>query len=360
MAEQSHSALYYPSIEFVDPQWLWASSLLWDRIYRIVPKDYVPEDSDNVKRLAETGEIGAAIHPDEYTKAVSKKFIEKLHTRHWNAAALSHNMDKDYARLHHDKVDVQLRDLIVAKGRGASHQNWLYVPNDFAALYMTYLARHISQKANLNLVTDAAAAWTAATYFSFDGRVEDWPREEFPHVLAAMLIRDFIPTNVLNVEPKALLLFREKRREERHRFMNAVRNAAARLANCHDATVVRDMYEDLKKEITSSLVEYRDGMDLLKVKAAWTGIKTLVFPAATGVIGKLIALDPTQLTILAATGFAMGAVSGLVAITQRGKKLTREYDYSYLLHMRREWEKCYQGSDWNYYLCRQMEEFIND
>jgi hypothetical protein len=40
MENATYSALYYPSIEFADPQWLWASSLIWDRIYRIVPKDY--------------------------------------------------------------------------------------------------------------------------------------------------------------------------------------------------------------------------------------------------------------------------------------------------------------------------------
>jgi hypothetical protein len=185
------------------------------------------------------------------------------------------------------------------------------------------------------------------------------PREDLPHVLAAMLIRDFIPTNVVNIEPKALLSFRDKHRDERHRFVNAVRTAASRMANCHDAKVARDMYEDLKKDITSSLEDYRKSMDILKVEG-WTGIKTLLFPAATGVIGKLIALDPTQLTILSAAGLAIGAVSGIASMKQKGKKLTREYDYSYLLHMRRTWQKCYRNSDWNYYLCRQMEEFIND
>src|SRR6266576_3973995 len=35
-------ALYYPTIEFQDYAWLWSASLLWDRIYRIVPKGYEP------------------------------------------------------------------------------------------------------------------------------------------------------------------------------------------------------------------------------------------------------------------------------------------------------------------------------
>jgi len=353
-----NSALYYPSIEFVDPSWLWASSLLWDRIYRIVPKDYIPEDSENIKRLAETGEIGVPIQPDEYAKEVSDKFLEKLQTRHWDAAALSGSVE-GYSRLHHDKVDVRLREMIVAKGSGASHEDWLYVPTEYGALYMTYLARYIARKSGLNLVTDVAAAWTGSTYFSYDGRIQDCPMKDDPHVLAAMIIRDFIPTNITDITPADLLSFRDKRRDERQQFMIAVKNAAESLANCHDAKVARDMYEDLKRDIESNLKEYRKSMDILKVEG-WTGLKTLTFPATTGVIGKLIALDPTQLAIFATAGAAMGVVCGLSSMAQKGKKLDSEYDYSYLLHIRRNWQKCYRGEDWNYFLCRQMEEFIND
>lgn len=359
MENVSYSALYYPSIEFADPEWLWASSLIWDRIYRIVPKDYEPEDSDNVRKLSETGEIGVPIHPDEYAKAVSVKFINKLHSSHWDAAALSGSLENDYVRLHHDKVDVRLRNLIVAKGRGASHGDWLYVPTDFEALYMTYLANYISEIENLNLVTDESAAWTGSTYFSYDGRIKDWPSKEYPKVLAAMLVRDFVPVNIINISPRKLLSFRERRRDERHRFVGAVRNAAERLANCHDVKIAQDVYQDIKKDVAESLEEYRKSMDLLKVEG-WTGIKTLMFPATTSMLGKLIDLDPSKLKIISAVGVAMGAVSGLAVVAQKRKKLIHEYDYSYLFHMRRTWENCYRGYDWNYYLCRQMEEFIND
>ena len=89
-------------------------------------------------------------------------------------------------------------------------------------------------------------------------------------------------------------------------------------------------------------------------------MKTIIFPATTGVISKYIPLDPTQLAILNATGLAMGVVSGLATMKQKGKRLSEEYDYSYLVNLQREWQTCYRGEDWNYFLCRQMEEFIND
>jgi hypothetical protein len=359
MSDKQHYGLYYPSIEFADPNWLWASALIWDRIYRIVPRDYTPEDSDSVKRLSESGEIGAPIHPDEYAPDVAKTFIEKLRTEHWDAAALSHNDDDEYARLHHDKVDVQLREMIVAQSRAASREKWFYVPTEFEAHYMTYLARHISEKNGLNLVTDVAPAWTGSTYFAFDGLVRDYPTEDLPFVLASIVVRDFIPSNILGVPPEQLLAFRDRYRDERHRFVGAIQKAAADIANCHDAKVAKDMFEDLQKDIVASTDDFRRSIEILKVQG-WTGMKTIVFPAATAVIGKLISLDPSQLFVLSATGLAMGAVSGLAAMKQKGKRLSKAHEYSYLLHLRRLWKQCYRDADWNYYLCRQMEEFIND
>jgi hypothetical protein len=355
----AHSALYYPSIEFVDPRWLWAAALVWDRIYRIVPKDYVPDDCDNVRRLTESGEIGIAIHPDDYTEAVAQQFMTKVNSGDWNAAALEGDLDEEYAHLHRDKVDVQLREMILAKGRGSSQDEWLHVPSDFGALYMTYLAGHIAERACLSLVTDAPAAWTGCTYFAFDGQLRDYPSEDLPQVLAVMLVRDFIPTNLLSIPPSAILSFRERRRAERHRFAEAVRAAAEQLANCRDPNVAQDMYEELKKDVRDSLEEYRRSMDVLKVEG-WTGLKTLVFPAATKVLSGLFPLDETQVTLLSATGVAIGAVSGLASLHEKGRRLARDCEYSYLFNMQREWEKCYRGKDWNYYLCRQMEEFIED
>jgi hypothetical protein len=139
-------ALYYPTIEFQDYHWLWSAALLWDRIYRIVPSTYEPEEAENVKVLCEAGEIGIPIHPDEYAKDIAGEFISKLESKDWHAAALEFDVPEEYARLHRDKVDIKLRELIVAKGKGTAHDEWFHVPTQFEALYMTYLAKTISEK----------------------------------------------------------------------------------------------------------------------------------------------------------------------------------------------------------------------
>jgi len=109
--------LYYPTIQFKQEhyRWLWSASLLWDKIYRIVPEGYVLNEPRNITELCETGDIGIGINPKDYSAQVAQEFMGKLENKAWEASALMfHNDDineyKEYCRLHKDKVDVSLRN----------------------------------------------------------------------------------------------------------------------------------------------------------------------------------------------------------------------------------------------------------
>ncbi len=355
-------ALYYPTIEFQDYQWLWSASLLWDRIYRIVPKYYEPNDPENIKILAETGEIGIPIHPDAYTEEIANKFLDKIESGEWQAAALEFDIPEAYAKIHQDKVDVELRKMIIAKGQAAAHKEWLYVPTGFEALYMTYLAEQISRKNNLHLLSDSTAAWTGSTFFKYDGKIEDFPYQDQTHQLATLVIRDFIPTNILDISPNDLIKFRERYRDERVRFLNKIKELARAISECDDETVFNDMLHDLKRDIESALKDYRKSMQALNI-TGWTGIKSLTFPVvtkvATAIAGK--DLDVTTLMVVSALGIGIGLVSGFTNWQEKRRKLEKESDYSYLMHLSPKWKGIARyGHDYNYFLCREMEEFIND
>jgi hypothetical protein len=249
-------ALYYPTIEFQNYPWLWSAALLWDRIYRIVPESYEPNDPENVQILKETGEIGIPIYPDSYTKDVAETFLNKIESGEWQAAALEFDIDETYARLHQDKVDVQLRKMIIAKGKAAAQGEWLNVPIEFEALYMTYLAEQISKKNNLQLLSDSAAAWTGSTFFKYDGEIEDFPLDEQTQQLATLVIRDFIPKNILDIRPHDLVKFREKYRDERRRFVNAIREAAKTISECDDETVYNDRITAVRLKLTDRHITY--------------------------------------------------------------------------------------------------------
>lgn len=72
-------------------------------------------------------------------------------------------------------------------------------------------------------------------------------------------------------------------------------------------------------------------------------------------------LDPSTLLVVSTLGIGLGLVTGLADYRQKRKKVEQESDYSYLLHLGREWKgRARYGKDYNYFLYREMEEFIND
>lgn len=355
-------ALYYPTIEFRDSAWLYSAALLWDRIYRIVPSSYVPDDPEDLRDLIETGEIGIPIHPDIYAKDIAEEFINKLQSEQWDAAALEYDIPEDYSRLHSDKVDVKLRELMIAKGRAQNNDEWLFVPTEFEAHYMTYLANAIADRNNLSMLTDSTPAWTGATYFKYDGEIEDFPTEDLTHLLATIVIRDFIPENIEDISPREIIKYRDKYRDERKRFMLAMQSAANRISSCEDPYIIRDLIDDIKKDIDSALKDYRHSLSVLNITAL-TGIKSLTFPAlakiASMVTGQGLSVE--TLAVISALGFGIGLVSGFAEWSNKRRILSKESDYSYLIHLGRNWKNCTMyGNDYNYYLCREMEEFIND
>lgn len=355
-------SLYYPTIEFQDYRWLWSASLLWDRIYRIIPEGYEPDEPENIRLLSETGEIGIPIRPDAYTKETAKDFLDKVDSGQWSAAALEFEIPEAYSQLHQDKVDIELRNMIIAKGKADAHGEWLNVPIEFETLYMTYLANQVAQRNNLQLLSDSAAAWTGATFFKHDGEIEPFPYEDRTQQLATLVVRDFIPGNIMDFHPEAILKFRAKYGDERQRFLNSIRNAAKVFSECEDEGVYRDRFEDLKKEIEASLKDYRGSLQALNV-AVWTGIKSVSFPVVTKVATAIAGtdLDVATLAVVSAMGIGLGLVSGFSDWKEKRRKIDKDSDYSYLMHLRRNWKgSAIYKNDYNYFLCREMEEFIND
>ncbi len=93
-----------------------------------------------------------------YGKAVAEEFMTSVKTSKWQAAALEKDQVKEYARIHHEKIDVQVRQMLISSGKATSRDQWLYVPEDFEKLYMTYLATKIAQQNNLQAVSDTSGA----------------------------------------------------------------------------------------------------------------------------------------------------------------------------------------------------------
>lgn len=364
----SNSALYYPYICFQDYEWLWVSALLWDRLYRIVPKGFEPNDPDNIKQLLDGGEIGIYIEPEAYSAEVSDSFIKNIESHHWTASALKTRKDKEgYSRLHREKIDSALRKIIIDRNIGKYNGDWLSVPREFASIYMTYLANDISSKNNLSLITDTSTAWTSNTYFRYAEEIEqkqNLPRASISdiqinnEILAIMTVKDFIPKNVLNIQPTDILKFRRQRKYERQRFLSAINNSATKLSNCSDPKIKDDILHEIKDDIDSSMLEYKKSMDILNV-VGWCGLSSIALPAVSALFHNVVPSGSPVIDIGSITIGAMACVGDLAFKS----KPQRNSDYSYLFEIQDRWGSPYYNRDiggYNHWLNDRMFEFVND
>lgn len=357
-------ALYYPTIEFNNPKWLWTAALLWDRIYRIVPNGYAPKDSRNILELMEDGTIGAAIDPSTYSSEVADKFVDKYNGADWNAPALGNYelMSSKYINLHRDKADVKVRNLITAQGD--KNNEWIEVPEYIAGLYMLYLANHISDENGLALITDSSASWCGSNYFSYDGQIDDFEAyNNTSDKLASLIMQDFIPKNILDISPKELLKFRDRRKDERNRFLDCMDSLASHISNCKDPKIINDIIEDHKKEILDSKKDFKKSLDIIKV-SGWVGVKSALVPVVMPVMSSMYNLSDSTKSWMSTAGIVFGVIAGFLEGKQKISKLNKEYKYNYLLELKSELERarvCFTGyNNYNSFLEYEMNNFIND
>ncbi len=104
MSKITDSVLYFPSIEFASDEWVKSSLLFWDRIYRIVPKDYEPNDSKTVQEAINCGLIrNISLEKKDLSKTADQflKFCDKL-------PFIPAGLEKKPEKIHIDKIDKRL------------------------------------------------------------------------------------------------------------------------------------------------------------------------------------------------------------------------------------------------------------
>lgn len=356
-------ALYYPSMEFRNTAWLKGMLLFWDGIRRIVPESYTPNDVDEVKPFLEA-EIIKSIDPREDAAKIADEFRNKLE-KQYTAAALSYMERPEdherYYKIHPDKVDSRLRDLLSAKEISKATKDWLNVSEEFGRYYMLYLSNSVAESRGLAKITDSKEAWAASTYFDYEGEIDpDTPFEENNQVITLML-RDFIPANIHTIPAKSILSFREKYRSERRRFLESIKSYIAKISDISDPQVIEDAVNEYKKDVEDSIKDFRESLRSLKFTSL-AGIKVIAFPLSTNVIHWLgMCTYEYQVISTAVAGLALGLLTSYREYKEKRKALIKECDYSYIYFLDNTFDKWhYDGGPLNYHLYRQIEEFIND
>jgi hypothetical protein len=261
-------ALYYPTIEFHDIDFLKKSILVWDRIFRIVPASYDPYDNEEVKEAIDAGiVIDLYLKNDEKNIAGTNflNFYEQL-KRSKEGLAMpsgfsSHSFD-DFARIHPEKTDVRLQSLfqeMSSKLDKLADGGFIKIPRYIAGIYMFYLSKVVAEKRDLNLLTDSNDSWIAGTYFSQEGNFNKDIRFSMDDVyLCNLAIDGLLPSNLSGIPMENLIKFKEKHKDERIEFQKSLDGLKKEISKCENKEHAKDIIVgDFIKNFEVAKSEYK-------------------------------------------------------------------------------------------------------
>lgn len=366
-----NATLYYPTIEFASKEWLWNACLLWDKIYRIVPEGYIPDDKSEVRAIIENADIVANIVPGKYATEIFEDFKKVIDESKW-ACALSEAdyMDGNYVRLHEGKADVQLRELLIA-GNKRDNEGFFYVPREFANTYMIYLANHIAHKNNITLTTDYDFSWLCSNFMESHGKLDDdINRGADLTKLGSLTFANFIPYGIEKLSAMELLAFRENSKEERHLFFDEMQKLSDTIMNVNDEKIINDIFNERMREFQRARGEYIKRIRDIKIEGFY-GVKTVMFPVISTLATALTNVPDEVSRVLNACGVCCGVIGGIWDTKRKLKAETKKYSVNYLVQLsyhlshncnnRFFQDKGYSNLDYYHmYLNDRINEFIYD
>jgi len=346
--------LYYPFIHFRDEAWLKLSALYWDDVTRIVPRDYRPRDSRDVRALEDAGVV-KRVDPSAYEAPVGElfrvllaRYAGKL-VRRYDVSARDEwpaNLERfglkagrvsaqSLAFIHCSKLEPALKDqLLKLKLALPSHdRRWLGMHPAIVSAYMIALAGEISRRRGLSPSSDNATHVSGVTSCTVEdlaralvgdvnlskqrpaapatgkGRLSD--PEPTAERVAFVTLRTVLPARLEGVSTKRILELRERHAGARHAFHGYVEDVRAQIASARISEP-----EALDEHIR---LEYERRLKP-EVAELSRGLRSLGISTFLGTIGVAVTLPVGSLlgaSHSAAAAAVAGASLGVAALAHR-------------------------------------------
>lgn len=326
------STLIYPNLHFTDDQTIKESLLLYDKLYRIVPEEITPKDSDKIKKFNDDyNNIIKNISPKKYVMKVSNDFKNNLDRWRKNASGMMIDPDNpNSAILYEEKVYDKLQQIFIDEGYLAYRDGYLIGNDELIHSYMTYLALEMSTKNNLDLVTYHDNAWTCQEYLNYDGQFAGITDED-AQSLVALYLYDYIPKNIYSVSFDKIMKFRDKYEDQRKNLLKVLSEFQKELEGIDLGNIKSDTIEDQVKELHNQVKDFKDACSYFKIDKFF-GVRVVTVPAV--IQGAVTYMnDPKINAFLVPFGFVLGGLWGLYSINRDVKELKKKNPYSYLVSL---------------------------
>jgi hypothetical protein len=352
-------ALYYPTIDIANEDWLKSAILFWDEIHTIVPESMSnPYQHRSSRYLADEGLLKPVfVNPDRtFIRELSSDVLNYFNTnegfqvltQYGNFGNIIHRdkLPRDVERLfyiHPEKFSYEIQHILE---RNLSRDGWYQVDNNFATFYMTLLANKICEDRGIALLSDnsmtsslsdkarldnQAAIQRDFDYYDRDDRISRLN-------LAQGLLTNLIIQGIRVGEDSSLddiIAFKKRHQDELGLFRTNVSKLTQSISGTESNEALMQKIEDIYKD------DFLPSYNNLKKSLSGSGIKWAsdnfmkisLFSVGTTALSLFLGL--TQPHALLA-GIGVSLVTSRISYNQEKRVRLRTNPYSYLLAASRE------------------------
>ena len=354
----SSNILYYPTIEFTDETWLKSSLCVWDKIYRIVPTSYSPNDTDNVKKAIDAGVIENIVLTEKDLSDTAEEFIKFVDTVNILPSGLD---GLEPSRLHLEKVDKRVLPILKDLSIGVDVEGFLNIKPEIANLYMLYLSDAVSKRRGISKLTDNGDMFSIMHYFANDGnfneQIYNEDAEEFSSVLA---LTSILPKGLEETDIEKVLQFRKETSDNRKYFKESLDSLISEITAIDDKTFTLGKVNEYISNLESNNLDLMDRVKYF-VDDFQFSLLSVGLPTALTTFGLLGTMkgDIYDLKNIAGSCF-IGAISAIADSSKTKRKKWKSEDAFYYHQLQNVFgnKKGVEFTTPNFH--RIYEEFIND
>lgn len=352
-------ALFYPTIDIVNEDWLKSAVLFWDEINTVVPESIKnPYQQNTTQYLSDEGILQPIrVNPDfEFIEELTTDTINYLNTSEGfqlltqargNSFIHREKMPRDVNRLfdiHQDKLPYFIQHEL--QKDLTNNNGWITVDTNFAMFYMTLLANKICEQKGIALLSDNSLISNLTDKVRLDNQIAISDRDFLHHrresrthnkeriylaqgMLTNLIIDGIKISNTSSLED--IVKFKKKHADELGLFRTNITKLTQNISKEKTHEAMRQQVEDIYKD------EFLPSYNNFKKALSGSGIKwvsdnfmkvSVISTSATALPMALLGLALPQALI---AGAGVSLITSLISYNEDKKEKLRTNPYSYLL-----------------------------
>jgi len=244
----ANSLLYYPTIEFQNETWVKAALTFWDEIYRIVPSNYIVNDSDEIKIAVKEGFIKNIELNEADLSLTAKEFMDFCDTLKFYPDGFETSPYQ--IKIHENKIDSRLKPFFNDFSRDFTNDGFYVIPQELANGYMFFLSNTISKRRNIPKLTDNPDLFAAMSYFDVEGNFDELLyNDKSSEIYTNLMIENLIPADIESIAMSNILERSRSLINNKREFREIVSTFAEKINKIKDTTFAISEIEKFKLDL---------------------------------------------------------------------------------------------------------------